>query len=280
MELCGNHASRIRCRGEAAFPPAIVAFVMSRSLLSARPSACFENTCFNLNSRRYPVLACPKTMLVFSNRCWKWGGGGRCGWGGLGLVDFCPDPIAHPDSSHTVLLFNMLETLRDWLFSARRAGMEGRVEWRGCGGGLDGSQFIVSPESTTDRAPVSSPPAQTDLERGRAANTINPPAPTPRSASKGGGEEARIKRNADSVVPLNTRVLGLKSLPRCAAVTDHASDCQSSGKVAAFKRSRGCWGRGILVLGLVFLSDQRTCAPPPFPHPDLSLYYYRLRGAQ
>lgn len=33
----------------------------------------------------------------------------------------------------------------DWVFSARRAGMEG--------GKLDGSQFIVSPESTTDRSP-------------------------------------------------------------------------------------------------------------------------------
>lgn len=46
------------------------------------------------------------------------------------------------------------------------------------------------------------------------------------------------------------------------------------------QRSKGAGdvrGRGIVVLGLVFLSDQKTCAPLPFPHPNLSLYYYRLR---
>lgn len=106
---------------QAAFSPAIVAFVMSRNLLSARPSPCFENTCFNLNSRRYPVLACPKTMLVFSNRCWKWGGG----WG-RSLVDYSPGPIAHPGSSHTVLLFNMLKI-------AVRLGVFCQASWNGGG---------------------------------------------------------------------------------------------------------------------------------------------------
>lgn len=42
-----------------------------------------------------------------------------------------------------------------------------------------------------------------------------------------------------------------------------------------------CTGRGIVGLGLVFLVWSETCAPLPFPHPNLSLYYYRLaRGAQ
>lgn len=43
-------------------------------------------------------------------------------------------------------------------------------------------------------------------------------------------------------MPLNTRVLGWKSLPRFAGAADRASDCQSSGKVAAFKRSRAMFG--------------------------------------
>lgn len=54
-------------------------------------------------------------------------------------------------------------------------------------------------------------------------------------------------------------------------------------QVGKLQRSKGAGprlGSGIGVLGLVFLSDQKTCAPLPFPHPNLSLYYYRLRGAQ
>lgn len=51
------------------------------------------------------------------------------------------------------------KSLWDWLFSARRAGMEG--------GKLDGSQFIVSLESTTDRYPLSLP-SSTDRLGARA----------------------------------------------------------------------------------------------------------------
>lgn len=58
------------------------------------------------------------------------------------------------------------------MFSARRAVIGGKK--------LDGSQFIMSTESTTDRfPPVSSPSAQIDSEHGHSANTINLSAPTP-----------------------------------------------------------------------------------------------------
>lgn len=148
------------------------------------------------------------------------------------------------------------------------------------GGKLDKSQFIVSPESTTDRSPRLLPSSTDRLGARARGQHYQSTRSCPQDRFQGGRESENQTENRESVVPLNTRVLGLKSLLCCAIVSDHASDCQSSGKVSAFKRSRGCSGRGIVVLGLVFLSDQKTCAPLPFPHPNLSLFYYRLRGAQ
>lgn len=63
--------------------------------------------------------------------------------------------------------------------------------------------------------------------------------------------------------------------------------CRRSRGRLSWRRWQSCsvealWGEGIVGLGLVFfLVWSETCAPLPFPHPNLSLYYYRLaRGAQ
>lgn len=262
---------------QAAFSPAIVAFVMSRNLLSARPSPCFQNTCFNLNSRRYPVLACPKTMLVFSSRCWKCGEGG---WG-KSLVDYCPGPIAHPSSSHTVPLFNMLEI-------TVRLGVFCQASWNGgaaAGGGeesLTGVSLSWAQRAQQIDPPLPPPPPppspplqhrQTWSTGARPTLSIHPLLPP---ASNYWRSASKPKSNGKHRIccAFKYTCSWPKITPRAAPiVTDHASDCHSSGKVAAFKRSQGCSGerdRRSWPSFLVWSENLCTSAlPPPKPKPLL-----------
>lgn len=143
MKLCGNYSFRIR--ETLHFLLELVTIVMKGNL---SPLCPFEFGCFEYLFELEPKkISCPRlsqnnfsAILMFFNNCRK--GGER------NLADYCHSNHSL-NSSHILRLLNMLDVGAS-LGVFCQASCNRRKE-------LDGSQFIMSTESTTDRFPLSPP---------------------------------------------------------------------------------------------------------------------------
>lgn len=282
MELCGNHASRICWWGETG-----CIFARDSGLCDEQKSPfcpsfpLFSKYLFQLELQK---ISCPR--LSQNNACVFQPLLEMCG-GGWGKKAWWITAQAQSLTRALPTLYRCLtcwKSLWDWVFSARRAGMEGR------GGGeesLTGVSLSWAQRAQQIDPPLPPPPSpplqhrQTWSTGARPTLSIHPLLPPAsnywRSASK---PESNGKHRICCAFKYTCS--WPKITPRAAPiVTDHASDCQSSGKVAAFKRSRGCSGerdRRSWPSFLVWSENLCTSAlPPPKPKP---LLLQAAKGAQ